>query len=269
MDNEIKGEGLQLDYGFRIYDPRIGKFLSQDPLFKEFAYLTPYQYASNNPIMNIDIDGLEGFPANALQGSAGELFVKSKLDLVKGYDVYEQITMRPFGQPKTFNSRVDFLIRSQSTGNVYTLDVKTGGATSSPNQSVFDNSIADGQLSEIRTAKPNGGSIKGDQIEVAGNAVIRVNGNNELTVESTTINPKAKHTDELKHLSEKLEGGNKKGDSDTNSKGKGKGGGGSKIGTQTLPIVVPMVMPTTMPVIEVTPMTVPEIFVPEFIFVVP
>jgi RHS repeat-associated protein len=59
-DDEVKGEGLQYDYGFRIYDPRIGKFLSQDPLFQSYPWLTPYQFAQNDPIRNIDIDGLEG-----------------------------------------------------------------------------------------------------------------------------------------------------------------------------------------------------------------
>ena len=58
-DDEIKGEGLQYDYGFRIYDPRIGKFLSTDPLFKSFPWYTPYQFAGNKPIMAIDLDGLE------------------------------------------------------------------------------------------------------------------------------------------------------------------------------------------------------------------
>ncbi|MHA4810290.1 RHS repeat domain-containing protein [Flavitalea flava] len=59
-DNEVKGVGNQQDYGMRIYDPRSGRFLSVDPITGKYPGLTPYQYASDNPIMNIDIDGLEG-----------------------------------------------------------------------------------------------------------------------------------------------------------------------------------------------------------------
>lgn len=58
-DNEIKGEGNQQDYGLRIYDPRLGKFLSVDPITKEYPELTPYQFASNRPIDGVDQDGLE------------------------------------------------------------------------------------------------------------------------------------------------------------------------------------------------------------------
>jgi RHS repeat-associated protein len=51
--------GVTYDYGFRIYDARIGKFLSVDPLTKSYPMLTPYQFASNTPIQAIDLDGLE------------------------------------------------------------------------------------------------------------------------------------------------------------------------------------------------------------------
>ncbi|HEY4784835.1 MAG TPA: RHS repeat-associated core domain-containing protein, partial [Bacteroidales bacterium] len=50
------------DYGFRIYDARIAKFLSVDPLTKKYPELTPYQFASNTPIMAIDLDGKEAEP---------------------------------------------------------------------------------------------------------------------------------------------------------------------------------------------------------------
>jgi len=46
----------------RIYDPRVGRFLSLDPLQKNYPELTPYQFASNRPIDGIDQDGLEWAP---------------------------------------------------------------------------------------------------------------------------------------------------------------------------------------------------------------
>lgn len=58
-DNEVNGEGTHLDYGKRVYDSRLGRFLSEDPLAKQYPELTPYQFASNSPIEGIDIDGLE------------------------------------------------------------------------------------------------------------------------------------------------------------------------------------------------------------------
>ncbi|PUZ22571.1 hypothetical protein DCM91_15000 [Chitinophaga costaii] len=58
-DNEVKGEGDQQDYGFRIYDPRLVRFLSEDPITQKYPELTPYQFASNSPIAGVDEDGLE------------------------------------------------------------------------------------------------------------------------------------------------------------------------------------------------------------------
>lgn len=60
-DKETYGEGNEYDYGFRIYNPRIGKFLSVDPLTIKYPMLTPFQFASNTPIQAIDLDGLEAF----------------------------------------------------------------------------------------------------------------------------------------------------------------------------------------------------------------
>lgn len=60
-DNEPKGLGNQQDYGMRVFDPRLGKFLSIDPLSHSYPWLSTYQYAENMPIWAIDLDGAESF----------------------------------------------------------------------------------------------------------------------------------------------------------------------------------------------------------------
>ena len=58
-DNDVKGDGNQQDYGMRIFDTRIGRFLSTDPLINEYPWNSPYAYAENDPINYEDIDGME------------------------------------------------------------------------------------------------------------------------------------------------------------------------------------------------------------------
>lgn len=59
MDNEPYGQGNEYDYGFRVYNPRVGRFLSVDLLTKKYPWYTPYQFAGNKPTRFIDRDGLE------------------------------------------------------------------------------------------------------------------------------------------------------------------------------------------------------------------
>lgn len=47
-------------YKFREYDTRFGRFWSVDPYTAKFPMLSPYQFASLNPIKYVDLDGLEG-----------------------------------------------------------------------------------------------------------------------------------------------------------------------------------------------------------------
>jgi len=64
-DDELKGEGNMQDYGMRTYDPRMGRFLSVDPLAQKYPFYAPYQFAGNSPIVAIDLDGLEPTVQNA------------------------------------------------------------------------------------------------------------------------------------------------------------------------------------------------------------
>ena len=80
-------KGNQQDYGMRIYDTILGRFLSVDPISKQYPELTPYQFASNRPFDGIDLDGLEFFIANTtLLGTSATLSVPKTtpfLDLLR------------------------------------------------------------------------------------------------------------------------------------------------------------------------------------------
>jgi RHS repeat-associated protein len=56
-DNEVQGEGNSIDFGGRIYDSRLGRWLSLDPLHRKYPSLSPYHFCSNNPILFVDFDG--------------------------------------------------------------------------------------------------------------------------------------------------------------------------------------------------------------------
>ncbi len=65
-DDEMKGGGNSQDYGLRIYDSRLGRFLSVDPLTKDYPWYTPYSFAGNKPIAFIDLDGGEDAKFDAM-----------------------------------------------------------------------------------------------------------------------------------------------------------------------------------------------------------
>ena len=64
-DDELKGEGNSLNYTFRMHDPRVGRFFAVDPLTIVYPWYSPYQFAGNNPIYAIDLEGLEPVPSAA------------------------------------------------------------------------------------------------------------------------------------------------------------------------------------------------------------
>jgi hypothetical protein len=48
----------------RIYDPRLGRFLSVDLLTGDYPSWSPYPFAMNRPIDGVDLDGMEWQPVN-------------------------------------------------------------------------------------------------------------------------------------------------------------------------------------------------------------
>jgi RHS repeat-associated protein len=55
-EDDIAGQGSVIDFGMRVYDARLGRFFSVDPI--SYEYWSPYQYDANSPISNKDILGM-------------------------------------------------------------------------------------------------------------------------------------------------------------------------------------------------------------------
>lgn len=97
------------------------RFLSVDPVTKEFAQLSPYQYASNRPIDGTDLDGLEykrvTFWIDGIYGDGSPKIVKTATDIQK--DIYFREYSTKTGKPtgRTFG-RTDVFYIDRSTGNI-------------------------------------------------------------------------------------------------------------------------------------------------------
>gem|GEM_PF-3680090 len=60
-DNETYGYGNTYSFEFRIHDARLGRFLSLDPLLKQYCWNSPYSFAENRVGMGKEMEGLEIF----------------------------------------------------------------------------------------------------------------------------------------------------------------------------------------------------------------
>lgn len=58
-DDDLKGDGNSISTEFRQYDPRVGRWLSVDPMMEKYALFSPYNSFENQPISFIDLDGQE------------------------------------------------------------------------------------------------------------------------------------------------------------------------------------------------------------------
>jgi RHS repeat-associated protein len=131
-DNDVKGgEGLQQDYGMRIYDTRLGRFLSVDPIASDFPWYTPFQFAGNTPLQAIDLDGLEPsyvFPdsrGNWQMTQAGDNLARNRLPV--GHQQFMLNNMAVSSKNTNDNQFTQFLDFTPFVGQVKgVIQMKTG-----------------------------------------------------------------------------------------------------------------------------------------------
>ena len=58
-DDEIKGTGNSYSFKYRMHDPRLGRFLSIDPLARDYPHNSPYAFSENRVIDAFELEGLE------------------------------------------------------------------------------------------------------------------------------------------------------------------------------------------------------------------
>ncbi|UKN01425.1 hypothetical protein K6119_17000 [Paracrocinitomix mangrovi] len=82
-DNEVSGNGNSYDFGAKLYNPRVGRWLSRDPMEKKYAGISPYIFAASNPVFYIDFDGRDIVPSHTITYThhVGETKIESIHDL--------------------------------------------------------------------------------------------------------------------------------------------------------------------------------------------
>jgi len=120
-DDEIKGSGNSINYKYRMHDPRIGRFLSRDPLAPEYPHNSPYAFSENRVVDAVELEGLEyqivvhllSFNEDGIASIS-----KTKIKKWKHTDIASE-NKNSTGRPQ-FNG-------SQGLGDqVYYVDAKTG-----------------------------------------------------------------------------------------------------------------------------------------------
>ena len=111
------------DYGARMYDAALGRWHAVDRFSEKYYSMSPYQYAANNPVNIVDING----DSLSIQANPNGL-----LDQIKsyfGFDTkYQEQVKADISRLKTDNKEVgDMIEKLEKSENMHTITMTKKG----------------------------------------------------------------------------------------------------------------------------------------------
>ncbi len=90
-DDEIKGSGNSYDFGARMYDSRVGRWLTLDPLASEYPHQSDYAFVSNCPILKLDPNGKWDIEVHSYNDRSKSGYAVLILKNINGDEVYRTV----------------------------------------------------------------------------------------------------------------------------------------------------------------------------------
>jgi RHS repeat-associated protein len=165
-DDEIKGEGNSLNYTFRMHDPRVGRFLSLDPLFKQYPHNSPFAFSENRVVDGMELEGKEylSFQEARVEFTTGRLMLK-----LENFNDNFQKAFNSLGKETTL------------TNNLF---------STAPTQGLIENSddmINDSKYKIVKTIRFNKGNGAVDRRQKIKSNQLNTDGTYSKTFEPTPI----------------------------------------------------------------------------------
>lgn len=94
-ENDLYGTGNASTFKYRISDNRIGRFFSRDPLFKNYAWNSPYVFCENRVIDGVEMEGLEFYFFGSAKWASyvGNTSINKSWEGKVSNDIYEIISV--------------------------------------------------------------------------------------------------------------------------------------------------------------------------------